>query len=67
MRIAPISEPPALKYEYGIHWWTEREEGGVIEGRWVGNLELTIEAFERFLVGGEFKDLSARFLDFLVE
>ena len=66
LRIAPISDPPKLRFEYGIHWWTERQGEPFIEGKWLANLELTLEAFERFLiVGGDFKDLSARFLDFL--
>src|SRR5215467_8949506 len=53
LRISPITDSPFPNCQYCMYWWTETVEGDSAEGRWVGTLQHTVEAFSRFLIEGE--------------
>lgn len=53
LRIIPIEEPLDLEFAYSVAWWNKDERGSIAEGRWIADLQHTIEAFSQFLIEGE--------------
>ena len=53
LRIIPIEEPLDLEFVYSVAWWNKDEQGSLAEGRWIADLQHTVDAFSRFLIEGE--------------